>query len=222
MTGTVQILRVAVLGLGRFGASVATELTALGHDVLGVDSSARIVQSVAASLANTAQADATSRDALEELNLGRFDAAVVAITGRIDVSIMATLLCAQFGVPRIIAKAADPLHASILEKVGATHVVSPERESGRRLAQSVGALGVPEYLDAGPGYGVARLTITGWLDGATLRTALQGAGDSLQPVAVVQRGRVALSPPLGARLATGDVLVVAGPDEQLSRLAAGQ
>src|SRR5688572_15627215 len=99
--------QVAVLGLGRFGQAVATELTRLGHEVLGVDESERAVQAVADDVTHSAQADVTDEDALRELGIGEMDAVIVAVSSAVEASILCTVLVKQLGAPRIIAKASS-------------------------------------------------------------------------------------------------------------------
>src|SRR5687767_4657208 len=149
--------QIAVLGLGRFGQAVALELTRLGHDVLAVDRDERAVQSIADDVTHAVQADITDPDTIEALGLADFDTAIVAVSETLEASIMATVLLRRIGVRRIIAKAAHDLHGSILEQVGAMRVVYPERETGSRVAHSFRAPGVQDYLDAAPGYGIARV-----------------------------------------------------------------
>jgi trk system potassium uptake protein TrkA len=155
---------VAVLGLGRFGQAVARELARLGHDVLAIDSSEKLVQELADEVTHAAQADVTDIEALQELGLADFDTAIVGISSQLEASILATVLLKRLGVKRILAKAANELHGSILEQVGASRVVYPERETGRRVAHSFAAPGVRDYLDVAPGYGFARVPVfEGWI-----------------------------------------------------------
>src|SRR5918998_5993457 len=92
---------VAVLGLGRFGQAVARELARLGHDVLAIDSSEKIVQELADDVTHAAQADVTDTEALQELGLADFDTAIVAISSELEASILATVLLKRLGVKRI-------------------------------------------------------------------------------------------------------------------------
>src|SRR5262245_8236095 len=128
--------QIAVLGLGRFGQAVALELSRLGHDVLAVDRDERVVQSIADEVTHAVQADFTDPEALEALGLADFDTVIVAASEALEASIMATVLLRRIGVRRIIAKATHDLHGSILEQVGATRIVYPERETGLRVAHS--------------------------------------------------------------------------------------
>lgn len=210
--------QIAVLGLGRFGQAVALELTRLGHDVLAVDRDERAVQSIADEVTHAVQADVTDPDALEALGLADFDTAVVAVSESIEASIMATVLLRRIGVRRVIAKAAHDLHGSILEQVGATRVVYPERETGFRVAHSLRASGVQDYLDAAPGYGIARIALApGWV-GKTVDEIDLAGSCRLTALAVTRAGSVILNPTGSEVLRAGDRLIVAGLDEDLERL----
>jgi trk system potassium uptake protein TrkA len=209
--------QVAILGLGRFGQTVARELTRLGHDVLALDSNERLVQAVADDVTHAVQTDFTDEEALTALGLGNYDTAVVAVSTNLESSILATVLLQRVGVRRIVAKAANELHGSILERLGVNRVVYPEREIGLRVAHSFAAPGVSDYLNVAPGYGFARVTVPASLVGKAVGALeLQ----TLSPVALQRAGRVTLNPSASEVLREGDELIVAGPDGDLERLGA--
>jgi trk system potassium uptake protein TrkA len=210
--------QIAVLGLGRFGQAVARELTRLGHDVLAVDQDDRTVQDMSDEVTHAVQADITDPDALEALGLADFDTVIVAASGSLEASIMATVLLNRMGVRRIIAKAAHDLHGSILEQVGAMRVVYPESETGRRVAHSFHAAGVQDYLDAAPGYGIARVAMAASWSGKTLAEMDFQRTCGLTVMAIARTGSVVLNPAPDEQLRTGDSLIVAGRDEDLERL----
>jgi len=128
---------VIVIGLGRFGSSLARELMRTGHEVLGVDTDEKLVQQMAQELTHTVKADCTDEAVLTELGIQEFDAAVVAIGADIEASILTTSLLLQLGVPNVWAKANSKSHGRILEQLGAHHVVFPEYEMGKRVAHMV-------------------------------------------------------------------------------------
>ena len=127
--------RVVVIGLGRFGSSLARELVEHGSEVLGIDSDPAMVQRYSEDLTHTAAADTTDRDALEQLGVPDFRHAVVGIGSDLEASILTTSLLADFKIPVIWAKATSRQHGRILERVGAHHVVLPEFDMGERVAQ---------------------------------------------------------------------------------------
>lgn len=128
---------VIVIGMGRFGSSLARELIRTGHEVLGVDTDEKLVQQMAQELTHTVKADCTDEAVLTELGIQEFDAAVVAIGADIEASILTTSLLLQLGVPNVWAKANSKSHGRILDQLGAHHVVFPEYEMGKRVAHMV-------------------------------------------------------------------------------------
>ncbi|MDN3294937.1 TrkA family potassium uptake protein [Streptomyces ficellus] len=129
--------RVAVIGLGRFGSSLAGELMRRGWDVLGIDTDAGLVQKYSDGLTHSAVADCTDPEALRQLGVGDFTSAVVAIGSHIEASILVTSNLLDAGVSNIWAKAISRQHGQILERLGAHHVVLPEHEMGERVAHLV-------------------------------------------------------------------------------------
>lgn len=128
---------VAVLGLGRFGRALALELVSKGTEVLAVDANPDLVQMMAGRLERVVAADPTDPDVLLELGLDSFLNAVVAIGGEQTPSILSTSILSEMGLPNIWAKAMSPIHARILSRVGAHHVVFPEAEMGTRIAHLI-------------------------------------------------------------------------------------
>ncbi|EKX65251.1 TrkA family potassium uptake protein [Streptomyces ipomoeae] len=132
-----QDSKVAVIGLGRFGHSVALELMRRGWDVLGVDADAGVVQRVGDELTHAAAADCTDPHALDQLGVNRFSRVVVGIGTDLEASILTTSNLVDAGVPNIWARATSRQHGQILERVGAHHVVLPEHDMGERVAHLV-------------------------------------------------------------------------------------
>jgi trk system potassium uptake protein TrkA len=212
--------QVAVLGLGRFGQTVARELTRLGHDVLALDANERIVQAVADHVTHAVQTDFTDEDALNELGLSNYDTAIVAVSSNLESSILTTVLLQRLGARRIVAKAANELHGSILERLGVNRVVYPEREMAIRVAHSFAAPGVLDYLDVAPGYGFARVSAAEPLVGKTLGALDLQNSFGVTPMALRRGGAVTLNPSGSEILRESDELIVAGLDEDLERLPA--
>ena len=133
-----------VFGLGRFGTAVARSLCELGHEVLAVDNDADAVEEVSPFVTQAIQADATNDEVFASLDAGSYDAAIVSIGSNVRDSILISVLCKEAGVPMVVAKASDDLHAKVLSKVGVDRVVFPERDMGKRAAR---ALVMPQMLD---------------------------------------------------------------------------
>ncbi len=129
---------VAVLGLGRFGGAVASELVRLGFDVLGVDDAESVVQTYTSRVTHVVEADITNVDALRQLGIDDIKHAIVAVGSDLEASILATAALDELGVPAIWAKAVSPQHGRILQRVGAHHVVYPEHDMGHQVAHMIG------------------------------------------------------------------------------------
>ncbi|MFW0112021.1 potassium channel family protein [Rothia sp. CCM 9417] len=125
---------VAVIGLGRFGQSVALELMEDGAEVLGIDSDPGVVQQLNGRLSHVVRADATQEEALEQLDILDFDRIVVAIGNHLESSILVTSYLIRQGVKNIWAKAVSDQHGIILQQLGVEKVVFPERDMGKRVA----------------------------------------------------------------------------------------
>lgn len=128
---------VCVIGLGRFGSSVALGLMDAGVEVLGIDSDITIVDSLADHLTFAAQADSTSMEALQQLAVPEFDKVVVGIGANLSGSVLTVSHLIDFGVPQVWAKAVTDDHARILRQLGLTNVIQPEAQIGAQLAQQI-------------------------------------------------------------------------------------
>ena len=128
---------VAIIGLGRFGSALATELVQSGHQVLGIDTDERIVQQLAPTLTHVVSADTTDEENLRELGIADMDSAVVAIGADLEASILTASLLLQLGVKQVWAKANSASHGRILRQIGVHQVIFPEYEMGRRVAHQV-------------------------------------------------------------------------------------
>lgn len=128
---------VVVIGLGRFGGSLALELESQGTQVLGIDSDEETVQAYNGLLTHAVRADSTKEEALRQLSVHEFDRAVVGIGTDVEASILTTSRLLKFHKPVIWAKAISEPHAEILEQLGVHHVIRPEHDMGRRVAHLV-------------------------------------------------------------------------------------
>lgn len=158
---------VAVIGLGRFGAALALELVKGGHQVLGIDTDEKIVQSLAGDLTHVVSADTTDEDTLKELGLADMDSAVVAIGADIESSILTTSLLLQLGVKQVWAKANSAAHGKILGQLGAHHVIFPEYDMGRRVAHQVSGESL-DYVHIDEDFVMVKVQCPPSFDGKTL------------------------------------------------------
>lgn len=209
--------QVLVVGLGRFGSAVARELHVLGHEVMAIDRDPRLVDAIAPHVTHAIELDAADEEALRAAGAGEFAHAIVSISSAREASIYAVMALRNLGVRSIVAKAANPLHAAILERVGADRVVEPEREIGERLAHTFALPAVDDYLDLAPAIGIALVRVDGDLAGRSI-AELGLAGDGpLGAVAIRRAEDVHVRPGPDATVRAGDRLVLIGPDGALAR-----
>ena len=213
--------QVAVIGLGRFGSSVARALYNLGHDVLAIDTDERRVQEIMGQVTYPVTGNATDEAVLRELGVQEYDAAVVAIGSDIVSSIMASVLLKTMGVPYVVSRAHDELHGNTLERIGVDKVVHAEAEMGIQVAHNLFNPNVQEYMELTPNMGISKIRVPRRFVNMSLRElGFSGARDKYGlAVLALRRGKdIILSPDLDERLQAGDLLVIAGRDELLDRL----
>lgn len=217
--------QVAVIGLGRFGSSVATSLYQAGHDVLAVDTDERAVQDITGKVTHPVRADATSEAVLRELGVPNFDVAVVAIGSNIQASILCTVLLRSLGVVYILARAQNGLHGQTLERVGASRVIYPEQETGARAAHSLFQPEVIESMALAPNFNINKFNAPERFHDSTVKEAgLAGPRDKYGlAVLAIRRGKaLILLPSEEERLRPGDVLTVAGRDDLFEKFNNGK
>lgn len=206
-----------VLGLGRFGGSLARSLCLMGHEVLAVDTDAETVENIAPYVTQAVQANATDEDALQTMGVSNFDVAVVSI-GAIRDSILVTVLCKEAGVPYVLAKAVDDLHAKVLRKVGADRVVFPERDMGARVAKSLVTPSILDMMELADDYQIAEvMTPSSWC-GRTLVDVNVRRNYGLSVLAIHRGKDFFASPGADTMLREGDVLLVLGKQASIDAI----
>lgn len=159
----------AVIGLGRFGSKVAEVLAAKGAQVIAIDKNPALVEKVKDIVTEALQLDSTDEEALKESGVEGVDVAVVSIGEDVESSILTTAILKNIGIKEIIARAGTRLHAQILKEVGATRVVFPEEDMGHRVANSIFAPGVLDYVELGADYNLAEIEVKGSFVGKSFR-----------------------------------------------------
>lgn len=188
-----------VIGLGRFGTAVATELCAQGSEVLAMDTDQANVQSIADQVTHAVVADAKDPAVLKSLGVRNFDCAVVAVGGDVGGSALITMLLKELGVPQVVCKAQSHVHRRVLEKIGADRVVFPEHEMGVKLAQSLTHSNILNFIELSDKYGIVETAPPRQWQGMTLKEADVRRNHSVNIIAI--RDDV-----------SGDLLVTPGGD----------
>ena len=206
-----------IIGIGKFGESIATNLYKMGHDVLAVDIDEERVQHIANKVTHAVQADATEEGTLEALGVKHFDGAVVTIGESVQASILITLLCKELGIRHVLAKAQNELHAKVLYKIGADRVVFPERDMGLRVAHSLVSTSFLDYIELTPDYSIVELKAAKDWQGKSLKDLNIRAKYGINIMAIKQDDKVVVSPAADDVIQRDDVLVVIGKAEDIYR-----
>ncbi|TAF57998.1 MAG: TrkA family potassium uptake protein [Oscillatoriales cyanobacterium] len=195
----------AVIGLGRFGRAVCSTLHGLGYEVLGVDTDEKkVTQALSDRIsAHVLQLDSTEPSALQEY---------------LAESITTTLNLKEGGVTHVIAKASSETHLKLLKKVGADHVVFPEREMGCSLARILTQPSILERFDLDPNHSIVELLVPEKFDGKTIADLDLRRRYGLNLLAVGRGDNFEINPQPNERLKNGEVMVVIGSNKDINRL----
>jgi trk system potassium uptake protein TrkA len=207
--------RVAVIGLGRFGTSVARTLHELGYEVTAIDLRAKNIQAASDYVTLAAEGDGTDQELLEQLNVDKSDVAVVAQGENLEASVLSTLLLKKLKVPWVVAKAKTMLHGELLRKVGADRVVFPELDAGIRLAHSLGVRHINDYISLSPSAGVAKIEAPANLIGHTIEELTQGQTSKLNVLLIKRGSQLITVPHYQETIRAHDELVIVGADDDI-------
>jgi trk system potassium uptake protein TrkA len=210
--------RIAVLGLGRFGGSLALELVRQGWEVVGIDVDPRNVQAYADQLTHTAVADTTDEEALRQLGVHELTNVVVGVGTDIQASIMTTSLLTDLSVPHILAKAISRQHATILRRVGAHHVVLPEHEMGERVAHLVTGQ-ILNFIQFDEDYVLAKTVAPAQIIDRTLADVKLRDTYGVSVVSIKRPGEKFTYTTADTMVYAGDVLIVAGDSRSVQAFA---
>ncbi len=221
----------AVIGLGRFGYSVAETLTKKGYEVLAIDTDEAKIEAVSDFATYAVQCDATDMKALKAVSTQNVDVAVVSIGEDIEASILIVMTLKEMGIGQIIAKAVTPIHGRILMNLGVTEVIFPERDAAIRLAHRLIAPNVLEYLELSPGYSIEEIAVPSKMAGKKLKESQIRTLFGVNVIAMKKKvtrmvkGTVKteevfnVSPSPEDVLEKGDILVIVGREEDLERFS---
>jgi trk system potassium uptake protein TrkA len=212
--------RFLIIGLGNFGASAAEKLTEMGHDVSALDRDERAVERIADRVTQAAVGDGADPETLKRIGAEDADAAIVSTGDDITASVLAALALRDAGVGELYVKVVSRSHARVMEKLGVTETIFPERESAQRLARRIASKQVVNYFELGPSFSAQEIAVPrDWV------------GKSLRELELPRQYRVSVIavhdfltdefrpvPDPDAPLKDSDSLLVAGEDERLKAL----
>ena len=221
----------AVIGLGRFGYSVAETLVKKGCEVLAIDRDEEKIQAISEIATFAVQCDATDERALKAVSAQNVDVAVVSIGENIEASILIVQTLREMGIKSIVAKAVAPIQGKILKNLGVEEVIYPERDTAIRLAHRLISPNVLEYLELAPGYSIEEVAVSDRLSGLSLAESKIQELHNLNIIGIKKqitrmvKGRMMtgetfnFTPSPGDVIDKGDVLVMIGREEDLDRFS---
>jgi len=208
-----------VIGLGRFGTSVAKTLTSLGHEVLALDKNEHTIHDIMNDVTQAVQADAREEETLRALGVRNLDAAVVAIGDDLEANILITLMLKEMGIPYVVAKAQTILHGKVLEKIGADKIVYPEKDMGIRLANNLIRTNVMDFIELSLDYSVFEIIASSKFVNKSIGELNLRAVYKINVVAI-KRGidQIYIAPGANAVIEEKDILVIVCNKKALSKL----
>mgnify|MGYP002624389224 FL=1 len=219
--------RFAVIGLGRFGARLASNLATAGEEVIGIDRDRRIIEEMRDRVTLAVAMDATDEKALTMHGIEQVDVAVISIGENFEAAALATVLLKQLGVKRVISRAVTPTGGRILSRIGADDVVNPEDEAADRWANRLISPQFQSHFEVAPGHSIVEMkTPRAWV-GKTLIDLQLRAKQQVHVVAVKRPAKSDSPAPLpaalhmpepGRALEADDTLVLLGKDSALADL----
>ncbi|SFF34567.1 trk system potassium uptake protein TrkA [Paenibacillus algorifonticola] len=207
-----------VIGLGRFGSSLVHTLVQNGHEVLAVDKNEQLVQDISGVATHAVQADCTDEGVLKELGARNFTHAIVAIGDDLQASILATLLLKELHIPKITAKAKNEMHGQVLIKIGADHIVYPERDMAARLGNQLSSDNLIDYIELSPDHNLVELKAPPAMNGKSLQQLNIRAKYGCTIMAIKKGIHINISPKAEDEINTGDILVIIGSNTDIRDL----
>lgn len=204
---------VIVLGLGKFGYTVASKLFEQGIEVMAVDKDYSLVQSISNNVNAAVQCDFLDEEAMAELGISNFDIAIISTGTSLEASIAATMLASDANVSKIIAKAKSANQARILRKLGADQIIYPEIDMGERLARSITGSNLLEFIHFSDEYGLIEASAKDSWIGKDLGKLNFRNHYHMNVVAIRRRGEYIITPGSKEKIEKGDVLILIGEEK---------
>lgn len=209
-----------VIGLGNFGFNVATTLAEEGHEVLAIDRNTKKVQRVQDHVDCAIVGDAANKDVLEAQGIGDMDAVVVSTGDNQHQATMITHYLKELNVPRIIVKVTGEDHGEVIETLGATDVVIPERDMARRLAQNISRPSILDYFSMDEGRSVTEVSAPEHFIGKTLvdLDLRRKYGVNVFGIKEAATDSLRLPPSRNYVIQEGDILLLIGKEDAVKEL----
>ncbi len=215
--------RFVVIGLGNFGMNAARALYKEGHDVLVIDSDEKKIERIKNEVNASIAADATDENVLKEFVSDIADAAIISLGENMEASVLTTLYLKELGIKRIIVKALNEAHRKVLERIGATETIFPEREAAVRLAQRLSVPNLIEHIPLAPEYSISQIETPTAFVGKTLKELQLPSRFGIQVIAIkdVLSDAFHVIPNAEFRIMPDSALLVIGKSDNLSKMRFG-
>lgn len=209
---------IAVIGLGRFGTTIAKLLASMNHEVLGVDIDPEVVQKISPYITHAIVADTTDEEAIKALALSQFDLVIVAIGDNIQANLMTSMLLKEMHIPKIVAKAENTLQGKMLSKIGVDQVIYPEFDMAQRLAQSLTREHVMDYLQLSKSVSLIEINMPLFMVGSCLKESNLREKYNLNAVGIRRGDDLEVPPNPTTILSAEDKLLIIGNNSDLDAL----
>lgn len=207
-----------VIGLGRFGWSLAKTLYSLGSDVLVIDKDEEKIESIADEVTCAVQADVMDETSIKAAGISNCDVAIISIGNNMEASVMATLLVKEAGVKFVISKAHNEVHAKILNKIGADKIIKPEKEMGIKLARNLVTSNMIDYIPLSGNYSIAEISPLDDWKGKSLRDLDFRKKFGINVIAIkAEEEKLNVSPGAEAVIKPKDIIIALGTKEDLDK-----
>ena len=206
-----------VFGAGRFGKSVAVTLQSRGCEVVVVDKDPEVIEDIADDVSYAICANVEDPDVFKDLGMKNLDGAIVAVTESLEASIVTTMMCHEMGIPRIFAKAKNEMHEKILRSVGATKVIYPEAEMGKRVAQYIVADNFADWIELSSKYSLVEMQVPAAWKNHTLQELQIREKYKLNVIGIRKKDVLEVTIDPKRRLDGDAVLIVVGENEALKQ-----
>lgn len=208
-----------VIGLGRFGSSIAKQLEANGCKVLAIDRHEKQVRQISEYVTLAMCVDVTNEDALKELGGKNFDGAVISIGHSLDASVLAAIWAKEQGIPQIIAKAYDEMQGKILTKIGVDEIIYPEKEMGIHLANDLAFNNLFDAIELTAEYSIADVNALRSWNGKNLKELKLREKYGVNVIAIKRNGTLVINPPADTPTQHDDIFVLLGMNNTLKKIA---
>ena len=210
---------IGIIGLGRFGGTLAKQVAALGHEVVGIDIEETLVQKLAPYLTHSIVGDFSDEDTIRQLNLQELDVVVIAIGDNLKAKLLSAMVLKELHTPYIVAKASTTMENKLLERVGADLIIFPEMDMAERVAQMLTRENIVDYFQLSQDIGLVEMGIPQFMVGHTLVELDIRKHYNVNIVAVKRDKNVIAPPNPNNPLQDDDMLIVIGRNEDITKLS---